>query len=79
MTDTALLRQIIEGKGFKYSYIAKEMGLSAFGLSKKIDNINEFKTSEVDTLCRILGIKDLKLKERIFFARTDDLKSTATA
>ena len=68
MTNTALLEEKILKSGYKKSYIAKTIGLSAFGLAKKIRNESEFKTSEINGLCELLGISSLEEKERIFFA-----------
>ncbi len=76
MTDTALLKELIEEKGFKMKYVAEYLGLSPYGLSLKVKNEQEFKTSEVAALCNLLGIESLELKERIFFAQKDDLKSS---
>lgn len=68
MTNTDKLRKLIKKKGLKYGYIAEKLGISAYALQKKIDNITEFKTSEVQTMCEILGISDdLGLKEELFF------------
>ena len=69
MTDTKLLEEKIAASGYKKGYIAKAIGLkSAYGLSKKIKNENEFKAGEINALCEILKISSLKEKERIFFA-----------
>lgn len=68
MTNSKRLRELIEDKGLKYSYVAESIGLTYQGLINKIDNVREFKTSEVNKLCEILGITSLKEKERIFFA-----------
>ncbi len=68
MTNTALLEQAIEASGYKKSYIAKAIGISRYGLLKKMRNENEFKSSEINTLCRLLKIDSLEEKERIFFA-----------
>ena len=38
-------------------------------MSKKINNEQEFKVSEVNALCELLNIKDLELKEKIFFVK----------
>lgn len=73
MTDTKELNKIIDNSGLKRVYIAKQLDISPYGLSLKIKNVNEFTTSEVDTLCKLLGIKSLKEKERIFFAKQVDL------
>lgn len=68
MTNTKLLNEAIERSGFKRSYIAKALGLSAYGLAKKINNESEFKASEINALCDLLKIKVPEEKEAIFFA-----------
>ena len=68
MTNTELLEEYIRKSGYKKSHIARVIGLSAYGLALKINNVNEFKTGEVDGLCKLLGIDSLEEKERIFFA-----------
>lgn len=69
MTNTTLLKELIAKKGLKLKYVADYLGLSAYGLSKKINNKQEFKASEVNALCELLNIKDLELKEKIFFVK----------
>lgn len=69
MTNTTLLKELIAKKGLKLKYVADYLGLSAYGLSKKINNEQEFKVSEVNALCELLDIKDLELKEKIFFVK----------
>ena len=76
MTNTTLLKELIEESGLKLKYVADYLGLSAYGFSKKVNNKQEFKVSEVEALCELLNIKNLELKEKIFFAKEDDLKST---
>ena len=76
MTDSAALREKIKASGLKYAFIANQLGLTPYGLSLKIDNVNEFKGSEIAKLCKILNITSLKEKECIFFAKKDDFKST---
>lgn len=68
MTDTAKLNKRIEDSGLKKSYIAKVLGVADSTLSRKIANMQEFKASEIDTLCNILNIETLEEKEAIFFA-----------
>lgn len=68
MTNTALLNDVIERSGLKRSYIAKTIGLSPYGLSKKINNETEFKASEINALCEILKIQIPDEREAIFFA-----------
>ena len=72
MTDTAALNEIIERSGYKKSYISKMIGLSAYGLAKKINNVTEFKTGEIKRLCELLKIDSLEERDRIFFAKKVD-------
>lgn len=67
MTDTQELKKIIEISGLKYKNIAKFLGITPFGLQNKINNVTEFKSSEVKKMCNILGITSLEQKEKIFF------------
>lgn len=72
MTNSKRLRELIEKRGLKLKYVAEYLGLSSYGLSLKIDNKQEFKTSEVAALCELLKIKSLEQKEAIFFSFQDD-------
>lgn len=76
MTNTSALRGLIEKKGMKMKYVAEYLGLSAYGFQLKIENRQEFKTSEVTALCELLSISSLEDKECIFFVLKDDLKSS---
>ena len=53
MTDTHALRALIERKGLKMKYVAEYLGLSAYGFQLKVENRQEFKTSEVAALCEL--------------------------
>lgn len=75
LTNSEALRTLIKSKGLKMQYVAEYLGLSSYGFQLKVDNKQEFKTSEVSALCDLLDIGELSKKERIFFAKTDDLKS----
>lgn len=76
MTNTNALRELIGKKGMKMKYVAEYLGLSAYGFQLKVENRQEFKTSEVAALCDLLSINSLEEKESIFFVPKDDLKST---
>ena len=76
MTDSRALKELIKSKGLKLKYVAEYLGLSSYGFSKKLNNEQEFKTSEVAALCELLEIKDLEEKEAIFFRIKDDCKSS---
>ena len=67
MTNTTLLEEYIEKSGYKKSFIADQLGLTAYGFSLKVNNKSEFKASEMSILCDLLKI-NAKDKEAIFFA-----------
>jgi len=68
MTNTEALKQKIKEQGLKQGYIADKMGLSAYGFAKKVNNVSEFKATEISLLCDLLNITSLKEKESIFFS-----------
>ena len=72
MTNTALLEEKITKSGLKKSYIAKSIGLTPYGLTLKIRNANEFKASEIDKICILLGIDSPEERCDIFFASKVD-------
>ena len=72
MTNSKLLRECIEKSGYKLNYIAKTLGLSAFGFANKINNVTEFKASEIEKLCTLLKITSLNDRQKIFFAQKVD-------
>lgn len=76
MTNTKELLLEIDNSGLKKSWIADKLGLSYHGLQKKINNNNEFKASEIMTLCDILHITSAERREEIFFAHNVDKMAT---
>lgn len=66
MTDSDALREWISSKGLKLKAISKSMGISAYSLSKKIDNLTEFKASEISVFTSDYGM-DAATRDRIFF------------
>ena len=67
MTDTERLEKLIKDQGLKKGFIARQLGLSPWGLQLKIDNVHEFKASEIVKICGVLGISSLREREAIFF------------
>lgn len=68
MTNTSLLKEYIKQSGYKIMYLAMQLGISEHSLSRKINGKNEFKATEIETLCSLLkiGTKD---RMAIFFAK----------
>lgn len=67
LTNTEMLRLKIKESGLKYSYIAKQLNLSAYGLQKKIEGDTEFKASEIETIKDVLNLTRVE-RDQIFFA-----------
>lgn len=67
MTNTSLLKDYIKKSGYKIVFLAQQLGISEHSLSRKVNGRNEFKASEIETLCKLLkiGTKD---RMSIFFA-----------
>ncbi|MBO5319487.1 MAG: hypothetical protein J6B01_06755 [Ruminococcus sp.] len=69
MTNTDLLKRIIDESGLKIGFIADYVGISRQLLWKKINNLTSFNQYEIGKMCEVLKINSLKLKESIFFAK----------
>jgi hypothetical protein len=68
MTNTSLLEKYIEKSGYKKSFIAAQLGITAYAFSLKCNNKSEFKANEITILCKLLKIS-ARDREAIFFAR----------
>jgi hypothetical protein len=76
MTNTKLLKAKIKEKGVKKGFLVKALNTSYHWLGKKIENEKEFKASEIETLCEVLGITDNDERNEIFFAKNVEKSST---
>lgn len=65
MADTIQLRQVINQKGLKYQFIACKLGITPYGLQRKIENKTEFKASEISKMAEILELEN-KQRDDIF-------------
>ena len=68
LVNEQLLENRIEASGLKKQFIAAKLGISANYFSQKCHNAVDFKTSEVDILCALLGIRTMEEMQAIFFA-----------
>lgn len=68
MTNVKLLEDKIRQSGLKKGYLAERLGVSRGTLCSLLSNKTEFKTSQIRTLCEILGIEDDEVIKTIFFA-----------
>ncbi|WP_130861466.1 toxin-antitoxin system, antitoxin component, Xre family protein [Bacilliculturomica massiliensis] len=66
MTDSKALRDWIDAKGLKMKKIASELHITPYSLQKKIDNMTEFKASEIAVFVTEFGMSKSK-RDEIFF------------
>ena len=66
MIDSELLKEKIKDSGYRFSWLAKQLNLSPFGMRKKVNGDTEFKVSEVKNLAKLLKLNE-KEREKIFF------------
>ena len=66
MANTEKLEAAIKRAGFQKKDLAKKLGLSAFGLQQKINNVREFKASEITALYDLLKLSSLEEQQQIF-------------
>lgn len=67
MVNSIELNKFIKKSGLKRIYIAKKLNISAMALRNKINNITEFKPSEIIALKTMLSLSNEDIQE-IFFA-----------
>ena len=69
MTNSDLLKQVIDESGLKIGHIASFVGISRQLLWKKVNNPTPSNQYEIDKMCEVLKITSLRQKESIFFAK----------
>lgn len=69
MVNTQLLESRIEQSGKRKSYLAEKLGLSVQSFRLKCINKYDFTMSQVNILCKELGITSLTEKDAIFNAK----------
>lgn len=76
MTNTKELQKAIEESGLRKGFIAEKLGITTYGLQKKVENRSQFKAGEIKILCDVLNITSLERKEFIFFGEDVDKMPT---
>ena len=67
MTDTLKLEMAIRRAGLTKREVTTQLGLSAMGFHQKLNNVTEFKASEIARLYDLLGLESLEEQQQIFF------------
>ena len=68
MTDTLELEIAIKRAGFTKKEIASKLGITQMGLHNKMNNISEFKASEIALLYKLLNLNSFEEQQKIFFS-----------
>lgn len=76
MTNSIEFEVAVKRAGLTKREIAKNLGISEMSLYKKINNITEFKASELSKLYKLFGLETLESQQKIFFSNEVDFKST---
>lgn len=71
MTNSRLLKMAMDESGYKVRFVAKQLNISYQALLNKLNNISEFKASEISILCELLNI-NMESRENIFFVKFVD-------
>ena len=71
MTNSLMFEMAILKAHVTKSDIADALGISRVSLTRKINNVTEFKASEISLLKNILKLSDQE-RDKIFFANTVD-------
>ncbi len=69
MTDSIEFEVALKRAGLTKKEVAKHLGISEMGLYKKINNITEFKASELSKLYDLFKLESIESQQRIFFAQ----------
>lgn len=67
MTNTLLLEMAIRRAKLTKKEAAQRLGLSVMGLYQKINNVTEFKASEINQLYKMLNLSTLEEQQQNFF------------
>lgn len=76
MIDTLALEVAITRSRITKKKLASKLGISSMGLYKKINNMSEFKASEIFVIAQLLNL-DINERDSIFFNQFVDFKSTS--
>lgn len=66
MVATDALLEIVKENGMTLNGVAKKMGMSYMSLYRKARNVSPFRISEVEMLCKVLGLSTKAKREKIF-------------
>lgn len=69
MTDSIEFEVALKRAGLTKKEVARQLGISEMGLYKKINNITEFKASELSKLYELFKLETIESQQRIFFAQ----------
>ena len=69
MTNSIEFEVALKRVGLTKKEVARQLGISEMGLYKKINNITEFKASELAKLYDLFKLETIESQQKIFFAQ----------
>lgn len=69
MVNTELLNLKIKESGLKKNQLCKAMGITYQAFRLKRNNVSDFTSQEVNTLCELLNIRTMAEMKKIFFSQ----------
>ena len=69
MVNTELLNSKIKESGLKKIQLCKAMGITYQAFRLKRNNVSDFTSQEVNTLCELLNITTMAEMKKIFFSK----------
>lgn len=70
MTNSARFREAVAESGVKYKFLARSLGITPYGLQKKIENKSEFKASEIYIISEVLSLSEADRNCIFFYSGT---------
>ena len=77
MTNTSKIKGKIAEKGYTFTSFAEAVNISRPALRKKINDIVDFKASEIERVCSVLDITRAEISD--YFFTLDVAKTETTA
>ncbi len=66
MVATDALLEAVKENGMTLNGVAKKIGMSYMSLYRKARNVSPFRLSEVEMVCKVLGLSTKAKREKIF-------------
>lgn len=73
MTNTAVLKEVMNKSGFRLQFIAEKCGLTYQGLMNKVNNHTAFNAPEIMALRNLLNLSPEEAEDIFFASNVDNM------